>query len=118
MRSKPRSKPGDQTQEISSHSLKLHILSTTLAAQQLFTPTVTMKRNKGFTAPHHNNYCSSAIVEPRGESPTPAFLLGRLGTEFKGNTKLSRMDVISYGFALIVLSGGVMGYMKAGKDSV
>jgi uncharacterized membrane protein (UPF0136 family) len=28
------------------------------------------------------------------------------------------MDAISYGFALIVLSGGVMGYLKAGKYSL
>ena len=26
------------------------------------------------------------------------------------------MDIVSYGFAFIVLSGGIMGYMKAGKE--
>lgn len=28
------------------------------------------------------------------------------------------MDVLSYGFALVVFSGGFMGYMKAGMISV
>lgn len=63
----------------------------------------------------HNKRCLRHCCNlSDGESPTPQVVTEP--AEFKVQDS-SKMDAISYGFALMVLSGGVMGYMKAGKDS-